>query len=276
MKRICFILGGMLFSCICFSQDTIPAVKEAKNQFAIIASGHYKYFIGNRYIEPTPAKPGDSFYKHQYEGFTKIPTGGFYAGALWIHKMRSHWYLTLGLIVSYRKNVFEKEKVFVGERIHRYNYTYYSLEIPLLLLYKFNKMNFFAGVHLPIFTFYKASYTYWIWDNYPYQVSEKEKTLYGLAMPPLSIPSLFPSIEIQFTPWDVTITPPAMDIYYAIPVIFATFKVAYDCQIKNKLITPFIGIDLGLQKNIYLQGGVILPLKRPTHKSNTSTLNSQL
>ncbi|HVA98495.1 MAG TPA: outer membrane beta-barrel protein [Bacteroidia bacterium] len=282
MKKVILISCFLLFHFLSFSQDTIEKKTGNNIQIAIKVGGYYKYFFGERYIEPTPYNIGDGFQNHQYEKFTKIPTCGFYGGLLITHLIHKNWYLTSGLMFSYRKNIFNNNQDTIikysnGSNfpdIHNtldYDYTYYSIEIPILLMYKFKKMKFYAGVHLPILTFYKAKYTYVI-NQFPQNPSwgTFQKTISGTTVPLFSIPSLFPSVKIQTSPsWQATSTPASPKINYDMPLVLATFQVSYDFKIKNLYVSPFLGIDIGTKKSFYLQGGLIFPLHEFSKKSKT-------
>lgn len=275
MKTLYAILCSFLLHGVIFSQDTIKRT-EKKYNLAFKAGGYYEYFLGSRYVKPLKDSQNDC----QYIRFTKIPTGGFHGGALLTHPIRKNWHLTFGLMFCYRKNVFERSLDTVAmygnhssqrdiRNTIKYDYTYNNIEIPVMFLYKIKKMNFYGGVHLPIFSFYKALYTYAI--NQSPQTSAFEpsqKTIRGTTIPLFGIPSHLPFVEIQFSPWDVTSTPSDPKVDYDMPLLLATFQTSYDCKIKNLYFNPFLGIDFGSKKSFYLQGGIIVPIKS-FNKSNT-------
>ncbi len=268
MKTNYFILCCLLFHLSALSQDTIKNLHK-KYEFTFQVSGHYKMFFGDNYIRPTPIKNEDEFQTHQYDRFTKTPTFGMSAGILLAHKTQKKFHVTLGLIYSYRRNIFGSNqdtamKYASNLKINdvvEYDYSYHSIEIPILLAYKIKKITFHIGVHLPLFTFYNARYSY-VTNQFPQNPSwvTSEKTISGIDMPIRHIPSLFPSVDIQFSPWETTTTPPSPNIKYDMPLALATFQVMYDYQIKNYAVNPFLGVDFGTKKSLYLKAGVLIPI----------------
>jgi hypothetical protein len=264
MKSIYIILSLFSFHCISFGQDTTKKIAKNPYQFAFKAGGYYENFWRNRYINPTLYSPDENFQAHQYDRFSKIPTGGYHAGFLITHEIiKNNWYLTSGLLFCYRKNILEINQdsaVKYGSfcDIKKYDYSYNNIEIPIMILYKTKQINLYLGVNLPILSFYKANYTYvdiQPWNSY-------QKTIKGFCIPVCGIPSLFPSYDIQWSPWEVTKTPASPKVNYDMPLILATFQISYDVKIKNISFSPFLGIDIGTKKIFYLQGGIIVPINK--------------
>lgn len=248
MKTTCFIICLFFFQCISFGQDTIKKSTEKKYQISFKAGGYYENFWGNKYIQPTPYSPNDVLQAHMYDGFTKIPTYGYQGGFLIIHKIiKKHWYLSTGLMFCNRKNILEcKLDTNINPcGIIKFNYTYSNIELPVMLSYKANKINFFIGFHLPVFSFYKANYTYLSTQYW----GTSQKTIDGSVVPLFAIPS---QITSSSNP----------KITYDMPLILATFQISYNLKITNISFSPFLGIDTGTKKSFYLQCGIILPLQQ--------------
>jgi hypothetical protein len=228
-----------IFSFESFSQDTIgKKINKDKFQCSIKAGGCYKSFWGNKYIAPTPNLAFDTTLTHQFDGFKKIPTHSFNVGILFSYKIYNNWHIASGLFYFVRRDVYESNPDTVNKYhtsvyvpisgITRYDYFSENIELPLLVLYKYKKINFLAGVHLPIVTFLRTTYTYA--DNLSPQYAT-----WGTSQKVIN------TVETSLT-------------------VFPTFQISYDLKIKNLSLNPFLGIDFGVKKSFYLQGGIILPL----------------
>ena len=248
MKKTGIIFYLLLFSITCIGQDTIAKKEAKKHSIFIKVGGHYKCFWGNRFIEPTEHAVYETFSTYEFENFTKIPTYGFQGGFLFSCKKNKNRQLLLGLNYSLRKDVYEGDydKVVkfyaVGgssyndiRNVIKYSYSYNYLELPVLMKFTKNKISFYAGFHLPILSFKKATYTYLVSSaTYPFFSSTaptSQKTIEGFEIP---------------------------------LAIFPTFQVSYNLRMKkmkNISVNPFLGIDIGTKKSIFIQAGLILPLK---------------
>ncbi len=235
MKNIIFIFLFLFSYLTCLSQDTLKHF-EKKYQFSIQAGGYYKYFICERYIDPTTYKKGDKFKEHQYDRFIKIPTYGFKTGLLIDIKFAKHWYFSSGLLFCFRKDVFENNidtviKYYNSSTIRnihntvKYDYSYNNIELPLMILFKWKRINFYAGVYLPVLTFCKSTYTYVVNQfpqNPPWITSKK----------------IIKSIEIPLK-------------------IYPSYQISYAFKIKKHSLAPYLGFDFGAKKSFYIQGGII-------------------
>ena len=236
MKNKLLIVYLFLLSFVSYSQDTIKKNTDyPKFQFSVQAGGFYKNFFDNGYIYPTTYKSGDKFEDHQYERFTKIPTFGFKTGLLINVKFAKRWFFSSGLIYCFRKDIFENNIDTVSKYysssirdIHgtvKYDYTYNNFELPLMVLFKWKSLNFYAGVYFPVLCFKNATYTYVINQypqNPPYITSEKT----------------LKSIELPLK-------------------IYPSFQISYVFKIKKNSVEPYLGIDFGEKKSFYIQGGII-------------------
>lgn len=241
----------LFLSTLLFGQDTIKVDEEKKCELAIKAGGYYKYFLGKRYIDPAPYDPFNfyDFPSHQYEGFTKMPAFNFTGGVSLTCKIYKNCYLTSGLTYFIRRDIYESSFDTVVKYnvspypskyndIHnaiKYDYSHTNIELSLLARYKIGKWNLSGGVNFPVWSYYKASYTY--------------------LVPPFS--STAPTAQKTFT--EVTTPFPS--------VFFPALQASYDLRIKKVPLSPFIGIDFGKMKSFYLQGGVIIPLLTSARKT---------
>jgi len=236
MKKPILLFHLFLLSFVSYSQDTIKKNTDyPKFQISVQAGGFYKNFFDNGYIEPSTYEPGDSFEDHQYERFTKIPTGGFKTGLLINLKFAKQWYFSSGLLFCYRKDVFEnnidsvtKYHSSLVRNIHstvKYDYTYNNFELPVMVLFKWKRLNFYAGAYVPVLCFKKAAYTYVI-NKYPQNPPwiTSEKTIKSTEIP--------------------------LKIYPAL-------QISYAFKIKKSSIEPYLGIDFAEKKSFYIQGGII-------------------
>jgi hypothetical protein len=224
MKKAIYILFGVLFPLLNFGQVTNP-VDVKKMQFVIRAGAHYKTFLGNKYIEPTPYGYADEYSKHQYERFTKIPTWGFSTGLLVTYRLNEHWGLTSGLQYFLKKDVFENNQDTVikygnGSYIRdihntlKYDYTYHNIEVPLLFQYSAKKITFYAGCYFALITYKKATYTYVI-NQLPQtpQWTSSSKTISGWEIPLKFFPTIQASYEVQLKKIKFS---PYIAFYYAV------------------------------------------------------------
>lgn len=251
MKTICIIIFLSCINFISFCQDTIGKGIGKRNQIAIMAGGYYKYFWGKRYIEPTLQNTNTNFTVRQYERFTKTPTYGFLCGVLFTYRLHKNWYFISGLLYFNRKDVYKSNfdsvvtynavaNNYSFNNIHnvvKYEYSYNNIELPFKVQYKKGKFNLCGGINLPILSFDNATYTYLVSSSqYPYFYDDEptsQKTIKHIEIPLM---------------------------------IFPTLQVIYNVRIKNILICPFLGIDIGTKKSFYTQVGIILPLKN-IHKN---------
>lgn len=256
MKTTYIIIFLFFYSFLSYSQDTIIKKDAGKKfQIAIKASGSYKFFVGDRYIKPTPNNFNantyyDDFLIHQFDGFTKIPTYGFQSGLLLGYQLHKNFQLSLGLLYVLRKEVFKSDRDTVIKyhsifnyssssyynlinNVIKYDYTSRNIELPIMITYNWKKINFYAGAHVSIFTINKAVYTYLLYAyKYPYNFCDC-------------------TTQKTFTSYDI------------LPLkIFPSFQMSYDLRIKNISLNPFLGIDIGTKKSYFLQGGLILPLRK--------------
>jgi len=247
MKKTLIILCLFMLSFAAYCQDTIKKNTDyPKFQISVQAAGFYKYFFNNRYIEPTTYKTGDKFEDHQYERFTKIPTGGFKTGLLINIKFANHWYFSSGLLFCFRKDVFENNIDTVTQyysspirNIHstvKYDYTYNNFELPVMVLFKWKRLNFYAGAYVPVLCFKNATYTYVI-NQYP-------------ASPPyITSKKTIKSIELPLK-------------------IYPSFQMSYAFKINKNSIEPYVGLDFGAKRSFYIQGGIIFSVYNYLKKSN--------
>jgi len=254
MKTILIILCLFCFNNISICQDNIKESKEKKFQIAVMAGGSYKNILGKRYIEPTPMNLNDGFLLHQFDGFTKMPTYGFQFGFLITYEIFKHWHFTSGLLYSMRRDIYESKYDTVIKyhallynasnsyynlinNVFKYDYSYNNIELPLMLQFKISKLSFYGGIHLSLMSFYKAKYNYL---RYSFNNNYVPPSLFFLG------PDFTSQKTIE---------------YIKIPlVIYPTFQASYDLKVKKLTLSPFLGIDLGTKKSLYLQGGIIFSL----------------
>ena len=255
MKTIFIILCLFFLNGISFCQDTIKPKGEKKYKISIKAGGYYKYYFGKRYIDSTPRNPYDDFSLHQYERFTKMPASSFIGGVLFTYKIYKNLSITSGLMYFVRRNIFESKydtvikynaipNFYSYNDIHnvvKYDYSHTNIELSFFVQYKLGKFNLSGGVHLPLWTYYKAKYTYLVSSSqYPYFSNSA------------------PTSQKTFTNTES----PFLSMY------FPAFQISYDLRIKNIALNPFLGIDIGAEKSFYLQGGIIIPLLKQNNKSD--------
>jgi hypothetical protein len=248
------IICCFLFSCfLSFSQDSIPDLKERKIQISFIGGGYYKFFLGKRYVEPTPYSIGDEFSNHQYERFTRKPTEGYQAGLMLAFKLFRNFSLRSGLIFCNRRSIYENDMDTVIKYgyfpyayrnirdVHnalKYDYSYNNIELPVLFNLEIKRFSFSAGIRLAILSFYKEKITYVV-NQFPQtpQYITSEKTIKYVSTPLM----LYPAIQLS-----------------------------YVCPIRRLNVSPFMEIDLGSQKSLYCQGGLLLSLKKTSPKTRTN------
>ncbi len=237
MRKLFITIGIILIIYVSYGQDSLKYnAQHSKYQFSFLAGGFYKSFLGNKYIKPTTFELGDPFEQHQYERSIKIPAGGFKFGALLDIRMAKHWYFTTGLLFCYRKDIFEynsdtiKKYNSIGSirniyNVLSYNYVYNSLEIPLMILLKFKRINLYAGAFIPILSYKVANYTYIIrQSSYPISYNTSEKTI--------------KTLEVPFK-------------------IYPSWLMSYTINLAKHRLEPFIGMDFGPKRSFCLQGGLI-------------------
>jgi hypothetical protein len=232
MKNPCIIILLLFYACLSFSQDTVKKSSEKKHFYSLIAGcGYYGDFGGKKQTNPIHvlnalAESG------QYRGFAKVPTLGVYAGGEWNYKISDKLRFSLSLLYYLRRDVFEGDYDTVLKyhavvnynsyynminNVIKYNYTYLNLELPLMMDYKIRKCNLRGGIHLPIITHYKTTYTYLLYPHPltypPYFLGSDhttQKTITGFKMPLIVYPSL---------------------------------QISYALKVKKTLIRPFFGVD---------------------------------
>lgn len=239
MMKTSWILFCFLFlNYIVIGQDTILTNHKEKFSFSVKAGGYCKFFLGNTYIAPTPENYGDDFQEHQYDRFTKVPTYGLQTGFQFSYNIHKRWFFVFGLSFCNRRNVFENNqdtviKYGIGSNtndiynVYKYDYSYNNIELQIMLLYKFKKISIYTGVYIPALTFYKATYSYIILTQLPEPHGTSQKTIKGVEIPLMIFPS-----------------------------IFASYKVT----IRTFSFDPYLGVDFGSKKSIYLQFGTIFTL----------------
>lgn len=236
MKAIYVLICLFLFHQMAFGQDSIRRNTEKKTQFSLLVGGYYKFFLGKRYIDPTPSNSGEKFQDHQYDRFTQYPAWGYKVGFLLSYKIKKRWYLITGLVFCNRKIIYENNQDTVIkygnsssirdiDNLIKYEYSYNNIELPFILSYKIKRLNLYAGVYIPALTFYNATYTYVI-NQYPQDPSwgTSQKTIKCVEIPLM---------------------------------IFPTLQISYNFKIKRLLFSPYLGIDFGSKKSVYFQSGII-------------------
>jgi hypothetical protein len=239
MRRICIIL------CFIYSaasgQDTIVNSNKHKCQISLLACGHYKTFLGKRYIEPTEDHPYNIL-SHQYEAFNKIPTYGFRLGILLKVPVMKNGSIISGLTYLYNREKFEcgidsffkyhhAECEMHSLDVIKYDYLYHNLEIPLMVRYNIRNICLSGGVWFEMLSLYKATYTF-----FPRNSEDTYYSKNGVS----AVKSFnYGKKPLQFVPF---------------------INVSYSMKIRNIEISPYIGIDFGKKKSIFSNLGVTVPL----------------
>jgi hypothetical protein len=236
MKIIILIVLIINLTLISYCQE-LQSVNnpELKIAFSIKAGFIYKNYFGNRYIEH-PVNNSNQWKKHQFDGFTKIPSAGFQGGGLMNCRIVKQFYFTTGILFSFRKDIYEGDhdtilkygRVASSHYIEKYDYSYYNLEIPVLLLYRLKKADIFVGIDLPLLSFRTAKYTY---------IPEPDNDLTGKKVNELEL----------------------------FKTIFPTIQMSYQCEVGKVLFKPFLGIEFGIKKSFSVQGGIIFPVQKYLH-----------
>ncbi len=247
MRKIVLFASLLLLAAITYSQDSIKTMMYyPKLQISIQAGGSYKNFFVKKYTSPITG----SYYKdHQYDGYTQMPTYGYKAGFLVNIKILKHLYVTTGSFFCVRKDVFENnldtikkyglskgtgyipgtgtvwDMVSYSEvsNIIRYDYTSYDIELPIMVLLRWKRLNIYAGAYFPMLIYRKAIYTY----------------NYRTALIPLGADCK------KFNDYEAPLK------------VYPSFHVSYAFRIKKQTLEPYLGMDFGVDKSFYIQGGVI-------------------
>lgn len=237
IKTLWILFCCLLINILALAQDTLQQKSRERFFISVKAGGYYKFFIGNNYISPTLEAFADDFEDHQYDRFTKTPTFGLQTGIMSSFNMQKGWFIVLGLSFCNRRIVYENNKDTVvkygnGSRIqdihnvYKYDYSYDNFELQFMLSYKFNKLSLYAGAYIPVLTFYQATYSYLILQL-PEPRGTSQKTIKGVEIPLMIFPS-----------------------------ILASYKIT----IKTFSFHPYLGIDFGSKKSVYLHGGIIFTI----------------
>jgi hypothetical protein len=238
MKKIFLIIGLLFLSTVSYGQDSIKKrMYYPQFQISVQAGGMYENFLGNRYIDPAKST---TVKEHKYDGYTKMPTFGYKAGFLINIKIIKNLYVTTGSFFCFRKEVYEnsldtinkyglsKGTGYIPEtgrisNIIRYDYSSYDIELPIMLLFRWKRLNIYAGAYFPMLIYRKAIYTY----NY--------KT----AQIPLGADCK------KFSEFELPIK------------VYPSFHISYVFNIRKHTIEPYVGMDFGAKKSFYVQGGLI-------------------
>lgn len=232
---ILFILSSSLSSA--FGQELQSNINDNKCQIDLKSGIYYQNFFTNKYIERTDYSYED-FNKHKYEGFYKMPAYGYQFELRLTAPLCKRFYFTTGLAFCNRKEVFQTSEDTIKryypsaiqgiENILKYDYTFYDIEIPVLISYKIKKINILAGIYFPVFTYVSGTFSYLTTQSSAQPVWEKsEKSLKYIEFPQM----IFPSIQVS-----------------------------YDFAIKKLKFAPFIQLDFGSYWSLYLQGGITFNL----------------
>ena len=229
MKIHYIILLISLISFTSYCQDS----SIVKNNFTLNSKLGLTYqgFLRevSRYKHHYPTNSSET----QYGGFTREATPGFRIGIIADFKIHKTFHLSTGLVFAQRKEIYQGNRdsvLYYGTQtsIHnivKYEYDFNNLEIPILFSLKLRKLSLQAGVNLILVSFYKAHYSY-----IPNPNISNDKTFKTIKNTELS------------------------------KTIYPTLQASYNLQIKRFEFSPFIGLDFALNKSLYFQGGIIIPL----------------
>ncbi len=242
VKNTGLIITWLLLSSTLFGQSTTSSDAEHL-QFNVLAGLHYKTFLDKTYIDPELHQHNDDFAEHQYERFNKVPTFGFRVGFGLDYGLSEHWGLSTGLAYVLRKDVFENNRDTVIRygsfsamrnisNVVKYDYVSNDIQIPFLLKYSADGFTFYAGIHLSVFAYKKAAYTYVI-NQYPIEPNwtTSEKTVSGFEIP---------------------------------LKVFPTLQSGYKVNVGNLEFNPFLAVlyEINAQNDIYIQTGILVPLAK--------------
>lgn len=235
MKTFFQIIFVFLIGSNGYGQETSFVRGNAKNiQFNTKIGLTYQGFIGGSYIkrEKDNREPYNPE-KDQYDGFTKKATLGFQVGIIADFRIHKNLHLSTGFLFAQRKSIFEGDRDSVltygtPTSIHdivKYEYQYNNIEFPILFTLKLKKLGLHAGVNLILVSFYKSIYSY---IPNPHTLNDKTEKTLG-------------SIELSNT-------------------IYPTLQMSYNLKVKKIAVNPFLGIDIGKNKSLYFQGGIMIPI----------------
>ncbi len=249
MKKSSLIIGLLFFITISYGQDSIKKnMYYPKFQVSIQAGGMYKSFFGNRYIDPAESI---TVADHKYDKYYKMPTIGYKAGILINIKIIKNLYVTSGTFFCFRKDVYENNLDTINKyglskgtgyilgtghiyNIIKYDYSSYDIELPIMLLFRWKRLNIYAGAYFPMLIYRKAIYTY----------------NYRTAQIPLGADCK------KFNEYE----PPIK--------VYPSFHISYAFRIKKQTLEPYLGMDFGAKKSFYLQGGIIFSVYNYIKKHN--------
>ena len=234
VKRLIILLNLVLIPWIANCQHSVPSDStNRKCRFSIIAAAAYKSYFGSRYID-YPTNRSTNGENDRFDGFTKIPAFGFRAGFTMNTRIYRHLSFTTGMLCALRKEVYEGNQDTVmkygtatsAHLILKYDYSYYDIDLPVLVTYRFKRWTLSGGINLPLVSFIKASYTY---------IPTTSDDLGGKKVNDFKI----------------------------FRTVFPTLQVSYSIKIKKVTIEPYLGIEIGERSSVCLQGGIGLPFISP-------------
>lgn len=244
MKTVTQILICFLWPLVLFGQEkTIPRTKKVV--WNIQTGIHYKTFLSNKYIQPTPKAYFEDFNTHQYERYTQGSTFGFRLGLRIDYELNERWAVSTGLVYVNRKDVFESDKdtiIKYGKpssmkniyNVLKYKYIYYDFQIPLLIGYSKGKIVVQAGANISIFTYRKAKYTYLVnIHQYP------EEPLWG-------------NVDKTVFNLDISLK------------VFPSVQTSYQIKIKTLILNPYLAFyyEINHRDDFFIDAGVVIPLTR--------------
>jgi hypothetical protein len=200
-----------------------------KFQISVKAGLLYKNYFGSKVISQNAYYSDNVYYK--YNGFSKVPTVGFQAGIEIKYKFLKYLTLSSGAIFVQRKECYEGnyETVLLNgsplsiHKIIKYNYSNYSLEIPVMVGLTIKHLSFSFGVNFPALIYSVARYTY---------IPDSASLLTGKTI----------------------------DNYLKPTHVYPVFQASYDFPIGRFLLSPNFEFELGEMKSVYLQVGAIVSL----------------
>jgi hypothetical protein len=233
---------GLLYSYSqSISADSTSVTKKKNMKWGIIFDIHYKDFFGSKYIDPFSPfiflgmDITDKEYVANYGGYTKVPTWGGKLGVLIefsLNKKRS-FYFNGGFTFVRRRDVY---KISESEIIKNQSFSYplkidiiqSCMELPLSILWKFRKIQFFFGSQLFFFS----------------HINEVKDYI---------IPTEFQGVYLIERKY----FPKQNEVYF---IMYPFMRAGYEFIKKHYSVRPFIEIQSGkiIEKNYYLSIGIIL------------------
>lgn len=180
-----------------WGQKNTDTVSFRKHNFSFDFGTHYNYFFGNRYKPPdtTMSTFLTSHSPPYYVGQTKFSTLSFHFGLLYSFKLKKNIYLKSGLLYfnmkdNYRFNEDSIRKYYpnnLNSHLRYYSYSSNSIEIPLYIGYKKNRISGFIGTKIDIIN---IAYSY-----HKYFGGKIKKDFQGLRW---YYHTFYPSIQLQY------------------------------------------------------------------------------